>query len=46
MSVWNLNEKKRKYVELDRDIEVDILIIGGGKIALYLGEKLIQNKCR
>ena len=34
MSIWNLNEKKRNIKELNKDIETDILIIGGGLTGL------------
>jgi len=47
MSIWSLNEKKRKHEILNKDIEVDILIIGGGltglNIAYYLQSK--ENIC-
>ena len=47
MSVWNLDEKERKYNKLEKDIDVDILIIGGGltglNTAYYLQSK--ENIC-
>ena len=30
MSIWTLNEKKRKINVLNKDVFVDTLIIGGG----------------
>lgn len=47
MSVWNLNEKKRKYIELDKDISTDILIIGGGLTGLNTAYYLqsMENIC-
>ena len=43
MSIWTINEEKRNIKKLDKDINVDILIIGGGitglTTAYYLREK-------
>ena len=43
MSIWNKNIKNRKIKELDKNIEVDILIVGGGitgmTTAYFLKEK-------
>ena len=45
MSIWNKNEIKRNIEELDKDIEIDILIIGAGmtgmSTAYYLKNKNI-----
>ena len=44
MSIWNIHEKKRNIKELNKDIKVDILIIGGGLTGLNSAYFLKDNK--
>jgi len=44
MSVFNINEKNRNIKELNNDISVDILIIGGGMTGLTSAYFLKSNK--
>lgn len=43
MSIWNINEKDRKVLKLNNDLDLDILIIGAGltglNTAYYLQDK-------
>jgi len=43
MSIWNLNLKKRETVKLEKDKEVDILIIGAGITGLTCAYLLKDN---
>ena len=44
MSIWNINEKERKIKKLDKDIDIDILIIGAGITGMMTGYYLKDNK--
>ena len=47
MSIWNLSEEKREYKELNKDLSVDVLIIGGGLTGLNTAYYLqsMENVC-
>lgn len=44
MSIWNLHDKKLAYQELDKDLSVNILIIGGGLTGLNTSYYLQSEK--
>ena len=44
MSIFNINEKNRNINELNKDISVDVLIIGGGMTGLTSAYFLKDNK--